>query len=97
VTTPRKAGPTDRFLIRDGVTAREFDGDWIVLDLAVGNYYGLDEVAGIIWQRLGAGQSPSEIAAGLAQTHDGKESSTLVDVLRFVDELVERGLMKAQQ
>jgi hypothetical protein len=97
MTTSSKAWPDDRFLVSDGVSAREFDGDWIILDLTGGNYFGLDEVGGIMWQKLVAGLSPTEIAIDLAQTYDSSEQSIQGDVLRFVDELVARGLMKGQR
>jgi hypothetical protein len=80
--------------ICEGVSAREFDGEWIVLDLSGGNYFGLDELGGRIWEHLRAGKSPAEIAALLAPSYDVAETTVLDDVLRLVDELVERGLVR---
>jgi Coenzyme PQQ synthesis protein D (PqqD) len=89
--TPR---PTDRIRIGSGVSAREFDGEWIVLDLSGGNYFGLDEIGGAIWQGLQEKKSLEEIAHALAARYDAVESVILDDVLALVGELLERRLVE---
>ena len=84
--------PTDRIRIGSGVSAREFDGEWIVLDLAGGNYFGLDEVGGAIWDGLREEKSLEEIARALATQYDASESVILSDVLALVGDLLERRL-----
>ncbi len=93
----RQVAPTDRILVRDDVSAREFDGEWILLDLHGGNYFGLDEVGGIIWKELGAGRSVDEVAALLATTYDAPPATITADVLTLVNELIERGLVKLDE
>jgi hypothetical protein len=88
------ASPGDRISVREGVSAREFDGEWVVLDLAGGNYFGLNELGGIIWQDLSSGRSPSEIARLLGPKYDVDEATILRDVLALVDELISRGLVQ---
>ncbi len=87
---------TDRLRICDGVSARDFDGSWVVLDLEKGNYFGLDRVGGVILQNLSAGKSPEEIARILAASFEVTEAASLRDVLRLVDELVDRGLVRVE-
>ena len=84
--------PTDRIRIRDGVTARAFDGEWIVLDLNGGNYFGLDELGGTIWQHIHAGRSAADIAELVSSSHEVSREVALQDVLKLLNELVERGL-----
>jgi len=84
----------DHFVAADAVSAREFDGEWIVLDLQRGSYYGLDELGGIIWGQLCAGRSPADIAEVLATNYDAPKATLLGDVLVLVDELLERGLVR---
>jgi hypothetical protein len=93
----RAIGPDDRIRISGGVSARQFDGQWILLDLAGGNYFGLDEIGGTIWQNLSAGKSPAEIAGLLAPAYDVAEPILLRDVLRLVDELVRHGLVRISE
>jgi hypothetical protein len=90
----RSVGPADIVCVRAGVTARDFDGEWVLLDLEGGNYFGLDEIGGHIWRDLLEGRTPKEIATRLAATYAETEAVILEDVLQLADELVERGLAK---
>ena len=92
MTKGRAIAASNRVRICDGVTAREFDGEWIVLDLNGGNYFGLNELGGIIWQHICAGRSLGDIAALVAPDYQVSSEVVLQDVLKLVDELVERGL-----
>jgi hypothetical protein len=85
---------TARICICQGVSARDFDGEWVVLDLHGGNYFGLDHVGGIVWGHLITGSSPLEIAKSLAITFDVTEEVSLQDVMALVNELVDRKLVQ---
>jgi hypothetical protein len=89
--------PNARISIMEGVSARPFDGEWVILDLAGGNYYGLDEVGGAIWRHLAEQQSPREIAARLAPNYDVSEETLLSDVIALVGELLDRGLVRINE
>ena len=52
--TPHSIRPSDTVALCEGTSAREFDGEWVVLDLNAGNYFGLDDVGGKVWQELAA-------------------------------------------
>ena len=92
--TSRSMAPSDHVIICEGVSAREFDGEWIVLDLQGGNYFGLDDVGGHIWRAIGEGKSLSQIVASLRRNYDASEIELLKDVMLFIDELVERQLVR---
>jgi hypothetical protein len=94
LTGRRPTTPVDRLDINDGVTAREFDGEWVVLDLQGGNYYGLNKVGGIVWQHLAAGQSPQEISGLLTPRLNVPEERLLADILKLVEELLKHGLVR---
>ncbi len=95
---PRKTAVSgDRVFVPEGISAREFDGEWVVLDLLGGNYFGLDEMGGLIWQQLRAGKSVKEISDLLAENYDAPEATILEDVLRLVNELLERGLVQIRE
>jgi len=87
-------GATDQIAICDGVSARDFDGEWIILDLQGGNYYGLNELGGVVWHHLHAGRCAQEIAAAVAPMYAVSEQTILIDVLALINELVERGLVR---
>lgn len=86
--------PNARISMVDGVSARAFDGEWVILDLVGGNYYGLDELGGIIWQDLANQHSPREIASRLAPMYEVSEARLLSDIMALVSELLQRRLVR---
>lgn len=97
MATPQLATSVDTIRVCDAVNAREFDGEWIILDLRGGNYFGLDQIGGIIWQGLTAGRSLGEIAKLLSESYDTREVAVLQDVLNFVNDLMARGLVRIDE
>ena len=65
-----------------------------MLDLNGGNYFGLDAFSGSVWDHLCAGRTPAETVRILAPQYDVSEPVMLADVLRFVTDLAERGLVE---
>jgi hypothetical protein len=80
--------------VPEGVNVRQFDGEWIVLDLVRGNYFGLNEVAGDIFERLAGGHSAQDVAASLAVVYDSSEASIMNDVVRLIADLERLGLVR---
>ena len=91
----RSVGAEGRVRAADQVSTRQFDEEWILLDLARGDYFGLDELAGAIWGYLLKGMSPREIADQLVNGYDVEREVLLRDIIRFTDELVDRQLVRA--
>jgi hypothetical protein len=89
--------PKDRVSICDGVSSRTFDSESVVLDLCKGRYFGLNEVGDAIWQELSAGKSLEQIAKSLAARYGVAESILLEDILLFVNELVDGGLVRIKE
>ena len=77
----------------DAVFAREFDGELVILDLAGGEYYGLNEVGARIWARLVEGDTPEDVATLLAREYRVERDVALHDVLHLVRELESRKLL----
>lgn len=85
--------PNERFQPREGVTCREFDGDWVLLDLGAGKYFGLDAIGGVVWTNLIAGRTLGEIAGVLSTTYDVNSEQALRDTFALVGEMVGCGLV----
>jgi hypothetical protein len=77
------------------VTAREFDAEWILLDLERGKYFGLDELGGQIWDHLRKGRSPGEIADLLRERYEVEGATLLRDVIALTDDLLDNELVVA--
>jgi hypothetical protein len=91
----KSAGPGIRVRVREGVGVRQFDQEWIVLDLVGGQYFGLDEVGGRIWTLVAAGHTPQEIANLLAGEYDVAHHVLERDTVAFVQRLLDLGLAAA--
>lgn len=79
--------------ISDDVMSRNVGDEVVLLDLASGNYYGLDAVGARIWQLLGQGQAPEGIVGILLAEYEAGREQLLADTARLLGELSARGLV----
>lgn len=75
------------------VMSREVDGETVLLDLASGMYFGIDEVGTRIWVLLGEGKTVGEVASTIAEEYDAKAEQITADTLEFVGLLLDKGLI----
>ena len=72
---------------RRGLSSRVVDGERVILDRDNGRVHQLNSTATLVWDRLEAGEQPSEIAAELSERFDVARAQALADVVRIVEEL----------
>ncbi len=77
------------------VHVRRFDGETVLVDLARGEYFSLDEVGGDIWDGLAQGLSLAEVVMKLATSYDADPETIRRDAERLTAELVAAGLLVA--
>ncbi len=87
-------GKSGRVRPTKGVHVREFDGEMVLLDLERGEYFGLDELGGRVWNGLVKGETPEQIAARLEPEHEVTLDRLVVDLVALTDELLRRGLVE---
>jgi hypothetical protein len=75
------------------VMARQVSDETVILDLASGNYYGLDPVGSRFWQLLCEGKSPAEARDFLLAEYDVSRDQLDVDIERLIRELHAKGLI----
>jgi Coenzyme PQQ synthesis protein D (PqqD) len=69
--------------------------EWLVMmDIDAGKYYVLDDIASFVWQRLEAPTSVAELVADLCSRYDVTSSRCEADVLPFLTQLHEKGLVR---
>jgi coenzyme PQQ synthesis protein D (PqqD) len=85
---------TDRVLPAPDVLSRTLDGEAVLLDLASGRYFGLNEVGTRVWELLGAGKSVAEIREALLGEFDVPADVLERDVSELLDALRARGLVR---
>ena len=93
--TPSEPPTLDsRVTIPDDVVFREIDDESVLLDLASGEYYGLNEVGTRIWALLVAGTPPGEVLSSLRERYKAPEEVLARDLLELLGELRDRGLVR---
>lgn len=80
---------TERYMPRSGdVVTEEFDGEFVVLDLASGKYFGLSGSSALVWKGLVAGHSPAALCAELPADDPRRDT-----IAGLTASLVEHGLL----
>lgn len=82
-----------RVTVPPQVMAREVGGETVLLDLASGMYFGIDEVGTRIWELLAEGKSLGEVASTIAEEYDAAIEQINADTLEFVGQLIDKGLV----
>jgi hypothetical protein len=81
--------------VSDEVVFRELDGEAVLLNLASGMYFGLDETGTRIWQLIDQHRHLAEVLAALCEEFDVSRDTMERDLLTLVSELSEKGLLVA--
>ena len=86
---------TDTIQTSADVVAREVGSETMLLDLASGTYFGLDEVGGRFWQKLEDGKSASEARDALLDEYKVEPDELDRDLETLLAELAANGLVTA--
>ena len=71
----------------------EVDDDLVLIDLATNNYLGLDSIGRRIWELIETPRRIDALCATLAETHSGAGDEIRADVIAFLGELHDEGLV----
>jgi hypothetical protein len=82
-----------RLSIPPQVMSRLVGDETVLLDLESGTYFGLDGVGKLIWEKIGEGLTLGEVAEVIVSEYEVDEAQAQSDVIEFVTNLVERGLL----
>ena len=77
------------------VMSREVDDETVLLDLKSGMYFGLDGVGKLVWESVERGRNLRETVEAVVSEYDVEPELAQSDVLEFAGDLVERGLLEA--
>jgi len=84
----------DRAAIPPEVLVRQLGEETVILDLASGTYFGLDESGTRIWQLLQQGATLREVCNAMLAEFDAAPQDIERDVLDLARELSGRGLIR---
>jgi hypothetical protein len=79
------------------VLFRDLGGEAVLLDVASGSYFGLNEVGARVWQLVAAGGTLAGIVAALAAEYDVPGERLQADVLALVEDLAANRLVIVEQ
>ncbi len=80
-----------------GVLFQELQGEAVLLELASGQYYGLNEIGTRIWQLLQSTGELDTVLKVLLEEYDVSEDLLREDLLRFTEILTFRGLLESHE
>ena len=83
-----------RVTVPEHVVVRRFADDTVALNLATGQYHGLNDVAGVMLQELRAGQAGEAVARDIAERSGTPVDVVRADLLALLDELASRDLIE---
>ena len=90
---PFEVTTDSRLTIPPQVMSRLVGDETVLLDMATGFYFGLDGVGKRIWESVADGKTLGQTAATIADEYDVEQARAETDVIEFVGELLERGLL----
>jgi len=91
---PDKLDPESTVVVPASVMSRLVGDETVLLDMASGFYFGLDGVGKLIWESVADGQTIAQTAANIANEYDVEQERAQSDVIDFVSDLLERGLLQ---
>ncbi len=83
----------DKLEASPDVVARMVGGETMLLDLASGTYFGLDDVGGKIWDQLEGGASLAQVCDAIERDYAVDRQVLEHDVLKLAAELAEKQLV----
>lgn len=83
-------------VVPDDVIFRELDGEAIILNLATGIYFGLDEVGTRLWALLTASGTLRHAVDVMAGEYDVDRPALERDVLELAGGLLDKGLVQVK-
>lgn len=79
--------PTQTWVVSPRLAASEIGDESVVLNLADGKYYGLNDMANRVWRELQQPRSIDQIAAALTAEYEVAEDQARRDVAQLLAEL----------
>jgi len=83
-------------VVPDDVIFRELDGEAIILNLATGNYFGLDEVGTRMWTLIADSGTLRHAVDVMAGEYDVDRAALEGDVLDLASGLLDKGLVQVK-
>ncbi|MBN2682314.1 MAG: lasso peptide biosynthesis PqqD family chaperone [Bacteroidales bacterium] len=71
----------------------KLDGEVVMMSVENGEYYGLNEIASAIWERISEEIKVDDLIIQLMEEYDVERDECETDTLDFLEEMVEKKLV----
>jgi len=85
-----------RYSRNEGVVTGRVGEEMVMLDMEQGKYFGLNEVATMIWELLKDPLTAEELTAALTEEYEVNEEECRQEVEEWIGEMERRGLVKTK-
>ncbi len=85
-----------KIIVADTVFAQEIDGEMVLLDMNIENYFGLDEIGTDIWKTVEDKKVIQDVYETLLEEFDVEEEVLKKDLIDFIKELESSGLIEVK-
>ncbi len=79
---------------KDGLLSSPVDDEMVMMSIEKGKYYGLDVISRRIWELFDVNRSVAGICEQLIDEHDVDKATCHKEVLAYIKELVDEGLVE---
>lgn len=83
-----------RLVPSDDVLMRALEGEAVLLDLASGTYFGLNDVGARVWELLEGGATVADLRRALHDEFEVEEAVLREDLAALLADLERRGLVR---
>ena len=80
---------------RGDFASREGGKELVVINMETGEYHTMNPVGGCIWEAINDGRPSSEIIQSIVNRFDIDSETATVEMFRFIDNLLQQGLLEA--
>jgi hypothetical protein len=78
---------------RDRVIVQQVEGQTVLLDIASGEYFALNEVGGRVWELCDGTRTVAEMVEVLCAEYDAPETTVLSDACELLEGLAGAGVV----
>lgn len=86
-----------RVSVPEDVVSKELSGEMVLLNLATGEYFGLNEVGARMWSLLMKHGSPEPVLEALQAEFDVAPEVLRNDLMKLIADLSARGLVSTRE
>jgi len=85
--------PSTLLIQNHTICSREFDGETVMMDENLENYFGLDEIGTRVWQILKEKHSLTELCQKLTKEYEVEPEQCLADITPFIEQLIKDNML----